>query len=216
MASGRAFYDACCSFEGEPYSTDGGRTDPNSGYKDCSGLVAAGFEVVQGHELGAYVSTTIFEQSVNAGLEIPLMAAENIVGALIFKPENPFEGWGANGHIAVSDGYGGTIEATPPRVQRLPLSYNAPWSSRAAYAIELDYSNYGEGGAEPAPKRKAPPMGTVFQSELTAIYVEGASMFLASPDMIARATGAGCPLLYVDHEELMLNYSRVLGIDLEE
>lgn len=145
MASGRAFYDACCAFEGEPYSTNDGRTDPNSGYKDCSGLVAAGFEVVQGYELGAYVSTTIFEQSVNAGLEIPLMAAENIVGALIFKPENPYEGWGANGHIAVSDGYGGTIEATPPRVQRLPLGYNAPWSSRAAYAIDLDYSNYGEG-----------------------------------------------------------------------
>ena len=145
MSSGRALYDACCIFLDEPYSTSPGRTDPNSGYKDCSGMVAAGFEVCQGYELGAYVTTTIFEQSVLAGREIPYWAAINIVGALIFKPENPYAGWGPNGHIAVSDGYGGTVEATPPRVQRLPLSYNAPWSSKAALAIDLDYSNYGEG-----------------------------------------------------------------------
>jgi hypothetical protein len=145
MGSGRDLYNACCRFEGQPYSIAPGRTDPNSGHKDCSGLVAAGFEVCQGYELGAYVSTTIFRQSVDAGLEIPYWAAVNIVGALIFKPEDPYRGWGADGHIAVSDGYGGTIEATPPRVQRLPLSYNAPWSSRAALAIDLDYSNYGEG-----------------------------------------------------------------------
>lgn len=145
MATGRDFYNACCSFQGQPYSVAPGRTDPNSGHKDCSGLVAAGFEVVQGYELGAYVSTTQFHQSVSAGLEIPFWSAKNIVGALIFKPNDPARGWGADGHIAVSDGYGGTIEATPPRVQRLPLSYNAPWSDRAALAIDLDYSNYGEG-----------------------------------------------------------------------
>lgn len=149
MASGRAFYDACCSFLGEPYSTDSGRTSPTSGYKDCSGLVAAGFEVVQGYELGAYVSTTIFEQSMNAGLVIPLGYALDIVGAVIFKPENPLEGWGSAGHIAVSDGAGGTVEATPPRVQRLSTAYNAPWSSSAALLVDLDYSAYGEGGAGP-------------------------------------------------------------------
>lgn len=152
MASGRDLYNACCRFEGQPYSTAPGRTSPTSGHKDCSGLVAAGFEVCQGYELGAYVSVTIFEQSQRAGLEIPYYAAEHIVGALIFKPENPLLGWGSAGHIAVSDGYGGTIEATPPRVRRLPLSYNAPWSSHAALAIHLDYSNYGEGGGQPQPE----------------------------------------------------------------
>jgi hypothetical protein len=162
MGSGRDLYNACCLFQGQPYSTAPGRTDPNSGHKDCSGLVAAGFEVCQGYKLGAYVSTTIFKQSVDAGLEIPRWAAENIVGALLYKPENPYLGWGANGHIAVSDGYGGTIEATPPRVQRLPLSYNAPWSTRATLAIDLDYSNYGEGSQIPIPepilRKRAPDM----------------------------------------------------------
>jgi hypothetical protein len=151
MASGRDLYNCCCLFEGQPYSILPGRTDPNSGHKDCSGLVAAGFQVCTGYELGAYVSTTIFNQSVRAGLEIPLWVAENIVGTLIFKPEDPERGWGSDGHIAVSDGYGGTIEATPPRVQRLPLSYNAPWSNRAVYAIDLDYSNYGEGSSSAPP-----------------------------------------------------------------
>jgi hypothetical protein len=162
MGSGRDLYNACCIFEGQPYSTAPGRTDPLSGHKDCSGLVAAGFEVCQGYELGAYVSVTIFDQSVKAGLEIPLWAAENIVGALIYKPEDPYQGWGANGHIAVSDGHGGTIEATPPRVQRLPLSYNAPWSSKASLAIDLDYSNYGEGTPPiPAPLKEEELMNPV-------------------------------------------------------
>lgn len=145
MGTGRSFYNACCTFEGQPYSTAPGRTDPNSGHKDCSGMVAAGFELDMGYELGAYISVTIFDQSVKAGLEIPYRDAIEVVGALIFKPDNPYQGWGDNGHIAVSDGRGGTIEATPPRVRRLPLGYNAPWSPRAAYAIDLDYSNFGEG-----------------------------------------------------------------------
>lgn len=152
MSTGREFYEACCTFRGQPYSTALGRTDPNSGHKDCSGMVAAGFELCQGYELGAYVSTTIFAQSYNAGLEIPYEAAIEVVGAVIFRPENPMLGWGNAGHIAVSDGEGGTVEATPPRVQRLPLEYNAPWSSRAALLIDLDYSNFGEGTPEIAPE----------------------------------------------------------------
>lgn len=155
MASGRQLFDACCRFLGEPYSTAPGRTSPTSGYKDCSGLVAAGYEVAQGYELGAYVSVTIFDQSARQGLEIPFAYAQHIVGAVILKPYDPYQGWGSAGHIAVSDGHGGTCEATPPRVQRLPLSYNWPWSPRAALLPGIDYRNNGEGGAptpEPIPR----------------------------------------------------------------
>ena len=139
MASGQDFFDACCRFIGEPYSTNPGRTLATSGFKDCSGLVAAGYQVATGTELGAYVTVTIFNQAVQQGLVIPYDEAINTVGACIFKPDDPYQGWGPNGHMAVSDGQGGTVEATPPSVRRLPLSYNAPWSPQACLLPGINY-----------------------------------------------------------------------------
>lgn len=150
MGTGRDLFNSACTFLGEPYSTAPGRTSPTSGYKDCSGLVAAAYEITQGYELGAYVSVTIYAQSERQGLAIPFDYARNIVGACILKPENPYLGWGSAGHIAISDGAGGTCEATPPRVQRLSLAYNWPWSTHACLLPGLDYANNGEGApAEP-------------------------------------------------------------------
>lgn len=202
MGSGRDLYNACCAFEGQPYSTAPGRTDPNSGHKDCSGLVAAGFEVVQGHELGAYVSVTIFEQSVNAGLEIPFWMAQHIVGALIYKPENPYLGWGANGHIAVSDGSGGTIEATPPRVQRLPLSYNAPWSSRASLAIEIDYANNGNGApGAPLPDQESTLMWAVYYGNIdgSVTFIHGIGAVVAFRLIGQPVAPYGLPMRELDY-----------------
>lgn len=153
MTSGRDIYNACVSFEGQPYSTAPGRTDPNSGHKDCSGMVAAGYEKATGYELGAYTSSAQFAQARNQGLVIPREYAFAIVGAVIYKPEDPMQGIGPAGHVAISDGKGGTIEATPPTVRRLPLSYNAPWSSQASLLPGIDYENHGEGAsASPLPK----------------------------------------------------------------
>lgn len=139
MTTGQDLIDAAATFLGQPYSTAPGRTDPASGHKDCSGLIAAAYQVATGQELGAYVSVTIFDLCVNAGLEIPRDEAFATPGAILLKPEDPYVGWGPAGHIAFSDGQGGTVEATPPRVQRLPLSYNAPWSSRAGLLPGIAY-----------------------------------------------------------------------------
>ena len=178
MTTGRDVFNGCCQFIGEPYSTNAGRTDPNSGYKDCSGLMAAGYEVATGFELGQYVSVTIFDMCAKAGLEIPFQDALSIVGAVLLRPEDPYQGWGSAGHIAMSDGAGGTVEATPPRVQRLSVYYNWPWSSRACLLPGIDYSNNGEGGAQPK-KKGIPKMWIAFNIEaghpgyLQAVQVSG-------------------------------------------
>lgn len=137
--SGQDIVDAAATFLGQPYSTAPGRDDPASGHKDCSGLVVAAYKVVTGDSLGATVSSSIFHLCVSLGLGISREEAFATPGALLLKPENPLDGIGPLGHIAISDGRGGTVEATPPRVQRLPLSYNAPWSSQACLLPGIDY-----------------------------------------------------------------------------
>lgn len=139
MASGADVLNAARQFIGEPYSTAPGRTSPTSGYKDCSGLIAAAYKVATGEDLGAYVSVTIFELCRDAGLEISWEQAINIPGALFFCPDDPTQGWGDNGHIGFSAGDGSTVEATPPRVQSLSIWYQ-PWSkSHAALLPGIDY-----------------------------------------------------------------------------
>lgn len=138
-ATGDDLVAAAATFLGQPYSTAPGRDDPASGHKDCSGLVAAAYQVATGDTLGANVSVTIYDLAVRHGLAISYEQAVGTAGACILKPDDPYAGWGAAGHIALSDGSGGTVEATPPRVQRLPLSYNAPWSPLACLLPGINY-----------------------------------------------------------------------------
>jgi hypothetical protein len=158
MATGQDLIDAAVTFLGEPYSTAPGRDDPTSGHKDCSGLIAASYAVATGEELGANVSVTIFDLCAKQGLEISLEDAVHTAGACLLKPDDPYVGWGPAGHIAFADGNGGTVEATPPRVQRLPLRYNAPWSWRACLLPGIDY------GRTPPPT--TPPEDTDMRSLL--------------------------------------------------
>lgn len=147
MTSGQDLIDAARTFLGEPYSTGPGRASPTSGYKDCSGLIAASYLVATGQPLGADVSVTIYDLCVSAGLWIPVDFARNIAGACLLMPEDPYQGWGSAGHIGFSDGHGGTVEATPPMVQTLPVGYQ-PWGSNACMLPAVDYSNYGQGSGE--------------------------------------------------------------------
>lgn len=151
MTSGQDLVNAALTFLGEPYSTAPGRTSPTSGFKDCSGLIAASYEVATGQELGAYISVTIWKQSADQGLAIPRDEAFGIAGACLLMPNNPLLGWGDAGHIGFSDGQGGTVEATPPRVQQLANTYQ-PWGVEACLLPGIDYSNGGQGGATPTPQ----------------------------------------------------------------
>lgn len=144
MTTGQNLIDAARVFLGEPYSTGPGRTSPTSGYKDCSGLVAAAYEVATGRLLGADVSVTIYDLCVSQGLWIPREFAHDIAGTCVFMPEDPYQGWGSAGHIGFSDGFGGTVEATPPMVQNLPFNYQ-PWGSNACMLPGINYDNYGHG-----------------------------------------------------------------------
>jgi hypothetical protein len=141
VTTGQALVDAAASFLGEPYSTAPGRTSPTSGYKDCSGLIAAAYEVATGSELGAYVSVTIWKQSADQGLAISRDEALTIAGACLLIPDNPLQGWGPNGHIGFSTGDGFTIEATPAArggVQRLPVTFQ-PWGPAACLLPGITY-----------------------------------------------------------------------------
>lgn len=138
MATGQDLVDAACLFLGQPYSTAPGRDSPSSGHKDCSGLVAAAYQVATGGPLGATVSVTIYDLAVRYGLDISFDEAAVTAGACLLIPDDPYQGWGPNGHIGFSDGRGGTVEATPPRVQRLPIGYQ-PWGSRACLLPGIDY-----------------------------------------------------------------------------
>jgi hypothetical protein len=147
MTAGQDLIDTARTFLGEPYSTGPGRADPNSGYKDCSGLIAASYLVATGRPLGADVSVTIYDLCVSQGLWIPFEFAENIAGTCLLMPEDPYQGWGPYGHIGFADGFGGTVEATPPKVQNLSVEYQ-PWGSNACMLPGIDYDNYGQGSNE--------------------------------------------------------------------
>lgn len=141
MTTGQDLLTAAARFLGEPYSTAPGRTSPTSGFKDCSGLVAAAYEVSTGSELGAYVTVTIWQQAVANGLTITREEADGIPGSCYLMPEDPSQGWGPNGHIGFSTGDGFTIEATPAGrggVQRLPNRFQ-PWGSHAVLLPGINY-----------------------------------------------------------------------------
>jgi len=140
MTTGDDLIIAATSFVGEPYNTDAGRDSPTSGHKDCSGLVAASYRLATGGDLGATVSSTIFALCAKQGLEISRDEAFETPGAVLLMPQDPADGLGNKGHIGFSDGNGGTVEATPPRVQRLSIHYQ-PWGPRAC---KLPGINYGE------------------------------------------------------------------------
>lgn len=139
MATGQDLINAACRFLGEPYSTAPGRDNPDSGFKDCSGLIAASYLVATGRPLGANVSVTIYDLAVRNGLWVSFEEARRIPGACLLMPEDPYQGWGPAGHIGFSDGNGGTVEATPPRVQRLSINYQS-WGSNACLLPGIDYS----------------------------------------------------------------------------
>lgn len=128
-------------FLGQPYSTLPGRTSPTSGHKDCSGLVAAAYELTTGEELGVYVTVTIFDRARREGLVIPREDALGIPGSCLLMPDNPILGWGPLGHIGFATGDGHTVEATPPRVQRLPVGYQ-PWGPLACLLPGIDYGQH--------------------------------------------------------------------------
>ena len=141
MTTGDDLVLAAVSFIGQPYSTAAGRDNPASGHKDCSGLVAASYKLATGNDLGATVSSTIFALCAGQGLEISREEAFETPGTVLLMPEDPAQGLGNKGHIGFSDGNGGTVEATPSRVQRLSNRFQ-PWGPRACKLPGIDY---GEG-----------------------------------------------------------------------
>ena len=139
------------TFLGQRYSCDPGRDDPATPWKDCSGLIAAAYLVATGKPLGANLSSTIFDLAVRNKLEITRAEADRIIGACYLVPEDPYLGAGPNGHIGFSDGRGGTVEATPNSVRRLP-NRAQPWGPRACLLPGIDYTNGGYGTVVASPQ----------------------------------------------------------------
>lgn len=170
MTSGQALVDAAFTFLGEPYSTAPGRTDPTSGHKDCSGLIVAAHTVATGEVLGANVSSALYRLCRDEGMIVPYEDGIHIAGALGFKPDDPEQGIGANGHVVFFTGDGATtIEATPPRVAHLPIGYNAPFSPEVGLLPGIDYSNGGHG--TPAPQEDRMKPGLFLDAPTGRVYV---------------------------------------------
>lgn len=210
MTTGQQLVDAASTFLGEPYSTAPGRTSPTSGWKDCSGLVAAAFEIATGGELGAYVTVTIYRLCRDQGGQvITREEADGIAGACYLMPEDPEQGWGPLGHIGFSTGDGSTIEATPAArggVQRLPNRYQ-PWGPVAVLLPGIDYSNAGQGGAQPPQRKDTDTMIYADATAHVALHMQGnviAAEFSGNPDQygipqdaVAYANETGIPLRVV-------------------
>lgn len=200
MTTGIDVVNAARLFMGEPYSTAPGRTSPSSGYKDCSGLVAAAYEVATGNQLGAYVSVTIYDLCAGTwDLGISREEAFGIPGACLLMPENPYQGWGSNGHIGFSDGVGGTVEATPPRVQALPNTYQS-WGSKACLLPGIYYGP----PLPPTPE----PVASGRNDDMTIMWInyQGMNVYLVQAGIIVKqfhgAEGAfGIPQDAYDFEE---------------
>lgn len=171
MTTGVDLVNRAATWIGQRYSTDPGRDDPSSTHKDCSGLIAAAYLAETGTPLGANVSVTIYALAARQGLAISREEAFGIAGACLLIPDDPMQGWGPNGHIGFSDGQGGTVEATPPRVTRLPNWYQ-PWGPAACLLPGIDYSNAGQGGAQPS-TRKGQHMIYVDVEARVALAMEG-------------------------------------------
>lgn len=137
-ATGQGLIAAARTFLGEQYSTGAGRTSTTSGYKDCSGLIVAAYKLATGKDLGASTSSSIYKLCADQGLGISFDRAKAIAGACLLMPEDPMLGVGSAGHIGFSDGNGGTVEATPPKVQALSLN-DQSWGSHACLLPGIQY-----------------------------------------------------------------------------
>lgn len=193
MTSGADLVRAAETFLGEPYSVAPGRTSPTSGYKDCSGLIAAAYEVATGQELGAYVSVTIYDLAAKNGLTISLDEALGIAGACLLIPTDPYQGWGPNGHIGFSTGDGHTIEATPAYrggVQRLRADQQG-WGPNACLLPGIDYSNGGHGTPTTQEDRMRP--GLFLDAPTGRVYVydpnNHTKTWLRTPEALAMWQG---------------------------
>ena len=188
MATGQDLINAADTFLGEPYDQGPGRTDPNSGYKDCSGLIAACYQVVTGAQPPANVSVTIYDWARSAGLAISRQQADGIAGACYLMPDDPDQGWGDAGHIGFSDGVGGTREATPPCVQHLSNTYQS-WGPEACLLPGIDYS-----GAVPGPNYGGAHL-IIGDEGNGAIYLLGAktAYHIPVPEDVERLKYIGVP-----------------------
>lgn len=108
---------AAAQFYGQPYSNDPGRDDPESGWADCSGLVAKALQVATGKSnippLSARVSTAIEKWAkANGGRSITKEVAMRTPGAFmtIGGEITGYDGIGPKGHIGLSNGDGTVIE----------------------------------------------------------------------------------------------------------
>lgn len=148
MTTGSDLVAAAKSFTGQPYSTGPARTDPNSSYKDCSGLVVASLAKLGVHLPAQFapVSTglELWCRSVvtldGRGLGRTLSEAYATPGCLLF-----IWGYGPEGHVGISCGDQTSVE-TPAAGHMVGIRDRRSVWTGAALVPGLDYS-----AAPPAP-----------------------------------------------------------------
>ena len=164
----------------EPYRTDPGRDDPNSGFGDCSGGVEKTYLITVGTYIGdlGHTSSSIYDKCRDLGLEVPggFDQAIDIPGTVLFCPENPDFGIGPDGHVGYVGFNRTTLEWTPPMCQSLSVYYQ-PWShAHAVFLPGIDYT--GHGGPSTSPSRHGALM--LIADKTTGIY------WLLGPGKAAR------------------------------
>lgn len=140
--TGAEFLAAARSFEGEPYRQDPGRTDPNSGFKDCSGDVVAALAKIG--QLGTpSVSSLQARWCRDNGTLRTLDEALHEAGNLLFMgPNMGYDGWGNDGHVAITIGDGRSVTEARGHAYGVLCdgALGRPWTN-AARVPGLDYGH---------------------------------------------------------------------------
>lgn len=155
--------------------------------------------MVTGEAPGGANTTAQWAWVQSTGEVIPFDEAYWIPGAGLIMPNDPSQGWGDAGHTGLSDGNGGTVEATPPRVQRLSINYQH-WSPYGLLYPGIDYTAFGHAfkpyGSIVGPTPVGPPIyrpgATYSQTQnSTDPYVGVIQQFLINIGLLAPTDSDG-------------------------
>jgi hypothetical protein len=151
------------AYRGRPYSTSAARFGPD--VFDCSGYMVFGLRRI-GFTNVPTVSSTQARWSYNAGLELSVPNGLRTRGAFLFMGRNRgLEGFGPDGHVALSLGDGvSTIETPAPgRVSGYHRRSPGSWSG----AGRIPGLVYGAAPPPPPPPRPATVNGMLARNKDT-------------------------------------------------
>lgn len=142
MVSYGDLFNAAVAQVGQSYDQSNGRTVQGHWGTDCSAMIGRAYQASTGHAPGGWNTTSQWGWVQQYGEIITFEEAVWIPAAGLIIPDDPSQGYLNDGHTGLSDGNGGTVEATPPAVQRLAITYQR-WSPYGLLYPGIDWTRFG-------------------------------------------------------------------------